>query len=376
LQSIFFWLPYFSHGQSPVDTLVRYDGDRFLIRQSTRFELRDNKGVIDWWENMSDNITLDNKTYHLIKRKEGDKWKTGLFRRSEGKLLIPPRYEQVSSFFQSSHLVILKGYNGFFLYSIKNGNKTRDGFESFRRFGNDCLAFNSLGMFIYNEQLELKDSLDCSFQPATQQTNGKREYIFLRCKEGNVLLDDKYQRSVQTDWKSIIRLEGNLLLVESELGQGIYHLGQKRLLTSLDHKPYLYELHETKFILFKDSNYILYDTTGRILTKVMARGMSCVEDLRAFFYLQNNFWKIINADGKVLKTPNFDDFDQSKAPIGQFIARTKGETKRKRYAWVYTETNGQKTITGIKLIGEYKENEPISNWPPNQPVPVDAKQKN
>jgi len=369
---IIFWFPHFSHGQLPVDTLARYDEGRLLIRQSNRYELRDKKGMVEWWENMSESITLDNKTYHLVKRKEDGKSKIGLFRRSEGKLILPLRYEQITGFFQSSNLVRIKGDNGFFLYSIKNGSKTRDGFESFRRFGNDCLAFNSLGMFIYNEQLELKDSLDCSFQPATQQSNGQREYIFLRCKEGNLLLDDTYQRSVHSDWKSIIRIVGNLLLVEGETGQGIYHLGQNRLLTSLDHKPFIYELHESRFVLFKDSNYILYDSTGKTLTKVQADGMACVEDLRAFFYHQDNLWRIINAEGKVLMTPDFDDFDQSKAPVGQFIARTKNENKRNRYGWVYTEVKGQKTITGIKLLGEYKENEPAPNWPPNQPV--DAKQ--
>ena len=74
----------------------------------------------------------------------------------------------------------------------------------------------------------------------------------------------------------------------------------------------------------------------------------------------------MNANGELLTTLTFDDFDQSKVPIGQFIARITGENKRNLYAWIYTEKNGQKTITGIKLLGEYKENVPDSNWPPNQ----------
>lgn len=125
-------------------------------------------------------------------------------------------------------------------------------------------------------------------------------------------------------------------------------------------------------MLFKDSTYILYDSTGAVLTKVKAKGMSCVDNLNAFFYLQHGAWKIMNAQGKVLSPLAFDDFNQSTPPVGYFIARTLGETKRNIYAWVYAKAKGQKTITGIKLISEYKENEPVS-WPPNQPVP-DQKQ--
>lgn len=352
------------HAQSPADTLFHYPNGQFLIKNADRYELRDNKNLVEWWETMSDYISLNNKSYHLIKRNG----KTGLFQRKEGILIIPPAYEQIGKFLQSGSLVRIKGDDGFFVYSIKTGNKTRTGFQTYRLFGNDCLAFNEWGMFIYNEQLQLTDSIGGACQPASQVSNGISNFMFLRCKEQNILIDGQYHRSIHNDWKDIVKMEGNLLLVESEKGQGIYHVAKNRLLTSLDHTPYLNELHEARFMLFKDSSYILYDTTGKVLAKVKARGMSCVENLSAFFYLQDNLWKIMNAEGKVLQSPAFDDFDQNKAPVRHFIARTKGETKRNRYAWVYTESKGQKKITGIRLLGEYKENEPY-NWPPDQPVP-------
>ena len=194
----------------------------------------------------------------------------------------------------------------------------------------------------------------------------------MNCKESKILLDNDYHRIAHPEWKRIIDLKENFLVVEGENGFGVFHIGLNKLITTLDHKPFLYELSGPRFFLFKDSMYILYDSIGNPLTKVKAAGLARVGDFQAFFYYQNNLWKIMNYKGKILKTPEFDFFDQSKAPIGQFIARIKGEKKQNRYAWVYTKVKDQMIISSIKFLGEYKEQEPALNWPPNQPV--EAKQ--
>lgn len=369
LQSIYIWLPSLLFAQATTDTLFRYDNNRFLIKTPIRFELKDKNVLIDWWENMNETIKLDNKTYHLIKRKENETWKTGLFNRREGKLLITPQYDKIYNFFYSQNLVLLKINNGYFLYSMKNGIKTNEPFQKIRQFGKDALAIKESEMVIYSNELELKDRISGLWEPAMQVANGTKQYIFLHGKDNNVLMDEQYQRSSHPEWKNIYRLEGKLLLVEGEKGRGIYHLGQKRLLTSLDHEPNIYELHESRFVLYKSGNYILYDSTGKKIVSVRADGMSCVDNLKAFFYRQDLVWKIMNSEGKILKTPVFDDFDQSKASVGNFIARVKGEKKHNLYEWVYSGKNGQKIISGIKLLGEYKENDPVPQWLKDQPVP-------
>lgn len=369
LQFLLCWLPSFLYAQSPADTLYRYPDGGFLLKIPARYEFRDSKGLIEWWEQMDNYLTINYKSYHLVKRKDGEKWKTGLFRRNEGKLFLRPEYEQVFEFFGSSRLVLVKNDNGLFIYSVDNGKRTREGFQTFRRFGNrDCLAFNENGMFIYGEDLALRDSIMGTYQPAMQLENAKNQYLFLTSKQGNLLVDDQYRSSYHPDWKDIVRLTGDLMVVECASGHGVYHLGQSRLVASCDHEPYLYELHEARFMLFKEGNYILYDSTGKTLAKARADGMMSVQNLRAFFYRQDGYWGIMNSAGNILKEPVFDHFDQSGAPVGQFIARSKGETMMNRYGWVYTEAKGERTITGIKLLGPYRENEPAPKWPPDQPV--------
>lgn len=370
VSSFFFCLPCDICAQSTGDTMYRYSEGSFLLKVPGRYELRDTNGLIEWWENMTDYLTVNNKSYHLVKRKVDGKWKIGLFHRNEGKLLLRPQYEQINNFFESRRLLSIKIDSGFFVYAVENEKRTREGFKSFRQFGNDCLAFTENSLYIYNDKLELRDSMAGPCQPAGKLSNAEREYIFLDCKESKVLLDDQYHRSAHPEWRRIVKLESKLMVVEGEHGQGVYHLGQNRPLTSYDHDPFSYELHEERFSLAKAGYHILYDSNGNILTKVQADGIACVDDLRAFFYRKGGLFKVMNSAGKILKTPDFDDFQQSNAPIGQFIARIKGEKKSNRYAWVYLEKNGQKTITGIKLLGEYKEYEPpIPSWPPNQPVP-------
>lgn len=233
--------------QAPADTLFKYPNGQFLIKMDGRYELRDKTGVVEWWQSMTDYISLDNKNYHLIKRNG----KTGLFQRREGKLILAPAYEQIGNFLQSGSLIRVKDTVGYFVYSIKTGNRTRPGFQNFRQFGKDCLAFNNWGLFIYNEQLLLTDSIGGSCLPASQVSNGVSYFMFLNCREQRMLIDDKYNQTIHNDWKNIVLLQGNLLVVESEKGQGVYHVVKNKVLTPVDHTPLFTKFMKTGLCCLK-----------------------------------------------------------------------------------------------------------------------------
>lgn len=358
--------------QRSVDTLNRYGAGRFLLLQNGRYELKQGDSLISYWDNMDEKITLDYKGYQVIKRKKGEQWEKGLFRRNEGKLFLQPEYEIVNSFFYFTDLVYVKGATGCYVFSVITDKKTRERYSHFRQMANQyCLGFNEWGMFVYDKTLQLVDSLPGIQFEGYQQEYGSKNFLYMKTKEGFVLIDDQFKIIPAPQWTKLCRMVGNLLVVETETGQGVFHTGLRKMITPTDFEPYSYEMHEDRFLLRKGGEYYLHDSLGNIITRVRAKGMSCVDDLKAFFYYQDDKFGIMSGTGKILQSPVFDDFNTSAQPIGFFIARKKGEKEQKRYAWVYTLIKGHKTITGIKELGPWKETDPVPvAWPPNQPVEI------
>jgi hypothetical protein len=320
------------------DTISLYNDNRFLIKLPTRYELRDNNGIIDWWEKMDKYLTVDYKRYQLVTRMEGERQKTGLLRNKDGILFLKPEYEQILNLAEFPFLLKITGDKGQFVYSIKSGNVTTEFLQVFKQYINkDCLIFNASGLFIYNQDLVLKDSIIGLYKPMKHLYDYPREYFFMSSKAGNILLDNEYHISVHPEWDKIVKLEGDLMVVECQTGQGVYHLGQKRLLTTLDHERDTYELGRGRFLFYKKDNYLLYDSSGKILAKVHSRAVNSIENLKAFFYGQDDYWKVMNNSGKILSTPDFVFIEQETSPVGQFIARTKGEKIKKRYEWTYSD---------------------------------------
>jgi hypothetical protein len=363
-------LGHFLNAQSSGDTLNRYGGGRFLLQQNGRYELKQGDSLLSYWDKMDEVLTLDYKGYQVIQRKAGEKWVKGLFRRNEGKLFLQPEYEIVNNFFYFPDLVYVKGPAGCSIFSVITGKKTREGYSNFRKMANKyCLGYNDWGMFVYNKELELTDSIAGLRFEGRQTEYGVKELLFLGYKDGFALVDDQFRMSIHPGWKNINRLMGNLLVIETAAGQGVYNISSKKMLTTADFDPFSYEMHEDRFTLRKNGEYYLFDSTGRQLARVKGGGLACVDDLKAFFYEQNGAWGIMNAAGKILQSPAFVDFNQSTPPIGFFLARKKDESVTQRYAWVYTMIKDRKTITGIKHLGPWKETDPYPvAWPPNQPV--------
>lgn len=358
------------NAQPTADTLNRYGSGRFLLQQNGRYELKQGDSLLSYWDKMDEVLTLDYKGYQVTKRKKGEKWVKGLFRRNEGKLFLQPEYEIVNNFFYFPDLVYVMGPAGCSVFSVITGKKTREGYSNFRQMANKyCLGFNDWGMFVYNKELELTDSIAGLRFEGRQADYGAKELLFLGYKDGFALVDDQFHLSIHPDWKNISRLTGNLLVIETVAGQGVYHIGSNKMLTTADFEPYSYEMHEDRFTLRKTGEYYLFDSSGKLQARVKGGGLACVDDLKAFFYEQNGAWGIMNAAGKILQPPAFVDFNQSTPPVGFFLARKKDETIQHRYAWVYTLIKGRKTITGIKHLGPYKETDTYQfSWPPNQPV--------
>jgi hypothetical protein len=358
--------------QRSADTLYRYGGGRFLLQQNGRFEFKQGDSLLSYWDKMDDVLTLDYKGYQVIQRKTGEKWVKGLFRRNEGKLFLQPEYEIVNNFFYFTDLVYVKGPAGCTIFSVITGKKTREGFSNFRQMATKyCLGFNEWGMFVYDKALQLVDSLPGIQFEGYQQEYGPKNFLYMKTKEGFVLLDDQFKIIPAPQWTKLSRLAGNLLVVETTTGQGVFHTGLRKMITPTDFELYSYEMHEDRFMLRKGGEYYLHDSLGNIITRVRAKGMFCVDDLKAFFYYQDDKFGIMSGNGKILQTPVFDDFNSSSQPTGFFIARKKGEKEHKRYAWVYTMIKGRKTITGIKQLGPWKEADPNpAPWPPNQPVEI------
>lgn len=365
---LFFSVSVFARTNS--DTLKKYDNGQLLLKQNNRFELWSGDSLISHWERMEEVITVNKISYQVIMRSINGQWKKGLFSYRQGRLFLQPEHEIVNRFFYFPDLVYVKDEHGAEVFSVITGKRTGSRYSRFRQMGDKyCLGFNDWGMYVYDKSLQLIDSLAGIQFEGYQAEYGASNFLYMKTDAGYVFIDDQFKIIPTPQWTKISRLVGELLVVETSTGQGVFHTGLRKMITPTDFDPFSYEMHEDRFTFYKKGVYYLHDSLGNILASVRAKGMSCVDDLKAFFYYQDDKFGIMNGDGKILQSPLFDDFNTSSQPIGYFIARIKGEKEHKRYAWVYTLNKGEKTITGIKLLGIYKETDTNQqSWPPNQPV--------
>lgn len=334
----------FTTANAQNDTLKKYNRGGYLLKRSNGFEFyTDSTGVMNW-ERM-ENLELNNYTYYIIFRKQNEKWIYGLLNRSKGELLLNIEQDQIRPTVVYGVYALVKDKKVYAHY-IAGQKKLIPSTDIQRHLNDDYLFFSDAACYVYDRDFTLKDSLKGVTQYLGHVYGSNSSFVAVKYNGYGALLDKNYKLRVEKNWGKTVENAGDLAVVRTDSGIGVYNLSKMKFITDCDYSSF--RLYRLRFLLSKDDTaWNLFDSSGKKLKVFNARGIYVLDGLSAFLFADSTFtYGLMNGNGKLIQKPLWQHISQ---PIGgELRATVKGETIEKNYRLIY-EKGSEKIVAGYEF---------------------------